>query len=113
MLHDEDTCADPYCASARPPAGAERAYGWYVVGEDVFCPLHGYGPALKAKRQAHFEQWKAAHKDEIDHREAARQAEKQTQSEQSKAIDAFIQRYSRSLPAAPTEFMPRNSGVYQ
>ena len=56
---DDGTCADPYCTAECPPAPV-TAYGWYQVGDVAYCPSHGYGPALKAKRKAAFEQRKAA-----------------------------------------------------
>jgi hypothetical protein len=107
VLNVPDTCADPYCADVRPPGGAETAFGWYAVGEDFYCPLHGYGAYLEAKRRARFERWKAENKPELDRREAARKAEiqaaRQAQSANSRAVDALIERYSRSNPASPTE----------
>jgi hypothetical protein len=60
---DGMTCCDMYCTAERPPEGAELTSGWYVVGSDdsrmVFCPMHGYGHMLRARRQAAFERWKA------------------------------------------------------
>lgn len=54
---DGVTCCELYCGAERPPAGLEAAYGWYAVGGLVFCPMHGYGHHLKARRQAQRDEW--------------------------------------------------------